>query len=216
NLKLSSPKWDLLKFQVREALEEYDYFEASFDQLLDLQQPFLKALKQLIDLPFEIKQLANPFLAFGLEKTILRMILESFGLEKYMDELVDSTNNHLRAMKYGRTNTSSSIGDPKKNWRMDKYKSFTQLFHSYAWRILQRQLTVVYHRVMMKGNETSYSIRVFASPRGGYLVKVPKELVDDKNPMLFKPFDLEEVLKFYYLKTVQVATKSTIKAYCDV
>ncbi|MBA0803586.1 hypothetical protein Gohar_013780, partial [Gossypium harknessii] len=62
NLKLSSPKWDLLKFQVQEALEEYDYFEASFDQLLELQWPFLKALKQLIDLPFQIKQLANPFM----------------------------------------------------------------------------------------------------------------------------------------------------------
>ncbi|MBA0618720.1 hypothetical protein Godav_028021 [Gossypium davidsonii] len=81
---------------------------------------------------------------------------------------------------------------------------------------LNGQLTVVYHHVMMKGNENSYSIRVFASPRAGYLVKVPKELVDDKNPMLFKPFDLEEVLKFYYLQTVQVATKSTIKAYCNV
>nr|KJB44680.1 hypothetical protein B456_007G266200 [Gossypium raimondii] len=45
-------------------------------------------------------------LALGLEKTILRMILESFGLEKYMDELVDSTTNHLKGMKYGRINTS--------------------------------------------------------------------------------------------------------------
>ncbi|MBA0618721.1 hypothetical protein Godav_028021 [Gossypium davidsonii] len=171
------------------------------------------------------------------------MILESFGLEKYMDELVDSTNNHLRAIEYERINTSElthgvpahcdhttmtllcqlnevQVLEIEKNWRMDNYKSFTQLFHSYAWRILQLwlngQLTVVYHHVMMKGNENSYSIRVFASPRAGYLVKVPKELVDDKNPMLFKPFDLEEVLKFYYLQTVQVATKSTIKAYCNV
>ncbi|MBA0770630.1 hypothetical protein Gotri_019238, partial [Gossypium trilobum] len=251
NLKLSSPKWDLLKFQVREALEEYDYFEASFDQLLELQRPFLKALKQLIDLPFQIKQLANPFvpmlglyqdcmrayplmmhifkslapftlLALGLEKTILRMILESFSLEKYMDELVDSTNNHLRAMKYGRINTSELTHGVPAHCDHTTMTLLCQLneVQKVNFVLLQvwlnGQLTVVYHRMMMKGNETSYSIRVFASPREGYLVKVPKELVDDKNPMLFKPFDLEEVLKFYYLQTVQVATKSTIKAYCNV
>ncbi|MBA0776830.1 hypothetical protein Gotri_011773 [Gossypium trilobum] len=39
-------------------------------------------------------------LASELEKTILKMILESFGLEKYMDELIDSTNYQLRVMKY--------------------------------------------------------------------------------------------------------------------
>ncbi|KAB2005439.1 hypothetical protein ES319_D11G269600v1 [Gossypium barbadense] len=69
---------------------------------------------------------------------------------------------------------------------------------------------------MMKGNEARYSIGLFAWPRGGYLVKVPKELVDDKNPMLFKPVDLEEFLKFYSPQIVQGATKSSLKAYCSV
>ena len=34
------------------------------------------------------------------------MILESFGLEKYMDELMDSTNYILRLMKYEGPQTS--------------------------------------------------------------------------------------------------------------
>ncbi|MBA0742326.1 hypothetical protein Gogos_015394 [Gossypium gossypioides] len=144
------------------------------------------------------------------------MILESFGLEKYMDELSDSTNNHLRAMKYGRPNTSSRIGDPKQKWRMDEFKSFTQLFRSHAWRILQRRLSSCYHRVLMEGNKARYSIGLFARPRGGYLVKVPKELVDDKNPMLFKPFDLEEFLKTFSPQIVQGRGKSALKAYCSV
>ncbi|PPD93403.1 hypothetical protein GOBAR_DD09649 [Gossypium barbadense] len=125
------------------------------------------------------------------------MILESFGLEKYMDELVDSTTNHLNAMKYGRINTSEPT-------------------HGVPAHCDHTTMTLLCQLNEVQGNETSYSIRVFASRREGYLVKVPKELVDDKNPMLLKPFDLEEVLKFYYLQTVQVGTKSTIKAYCNV
>lgn len=39
-------------------------------------------------------------LALGLEKTIKRMVLEIFGVEKYMDELVDSTDYSLRLIKY--------------------------------------------------------------------------------------------------------------------
>ncbi|KAA3473136.1 putative 2-oxoglutarate-dependent dioxygenase AOP1 [Gossypium australe] len=297
NLKPSSPEWDLLKFQVREALEEYSCFEASFDQLLELRQPVLEALEQLFDLPSQTKQLCvsdKPFrayfgppsrlyesmstddahsvenieqcltttlwpqgnisfsktlasftqLASGLEKTILRMILESFGLEKYMDELVDSTNNHLRAMKYGRTNTSEpTLGVPAHcdhttmtllcqlnevqgleiqnktgewiNINPSPNSFVVMLGESFSvW--LNGRLPSAYHRVMMKGNETRYSIGLFARPRGGYLVKVPKELVDDKNPMLFKPFDLEEFLKIYSPQAVQGATKSTLKAYCSV
>ncbi|MBA0770634.1 hypothetical protein Gotri_019242 [Gossypium trilobum] len=161
-------------------------------------------------------------LASGLERTILRMILESFGLEKYMDELVDSTNNHLRAMKYGRTNTSEpTLGLPAHCdhttmtllCQLNEVQNVNFVLLQ-VW--LNGRLSSAYHRVMMKGNEARYSIGLFAWPRGGYLVKVPKELVDDKNPMLFKPFDLEEFLKIYSPQAVQGATKSTLKAYCSV
>ncbi|OMP00229.1 Isopenicillin N synthase [Corchorus olitorius] len=39
-------------------------------------------------------------IASGLEKKIWRMILESFGVEKYADELIGSTNYKLRLIKY--------------------------------------------------------------------------------------------------------------------
>ncbi|KAK8663674.1 hypothetical protein V6N13_083481 [Hibiscus sabdariffa] len=41
-------------------------------------------------------------LASGLEKTIRRMILDIFGVEKYADELIESTNYLLKVMKYER------------------------------------------------------------------------------------------------------------------
>ncbi|KAK8617618.1 hypothetical protein V6N13_080528 [Hibiscus sabdariffa] len=47
-------------------------------------------------------------IASRLEKTIKRMILEIFGLEKHIDELMNSTNHHLRIMKY----ESPKTGEP--------------------------------------------------------------------------------------------------------
>ncbi|KAK8300666.1 hypothetical protein V6Z12_D05G407600 [Gossypium hirsutum] len=164
NLKPGSPEWDLVKSQVREALEEYGCFEALFDPILELRKVVFGALQEAFDLPLETKKLCvsdKPFrgylnprsglfqslsmddacvaeniercvtntlwpqgnisfsktlasftqLASELEKTILKMILESFGLEKYMDELIDSTNYHLRVMKYEKPKTKDSTHD---------------------------------------------------------------------------------------------------------
>ncbi|KAK8271639.1 hypothetical protein V6Z11_D11G273900 [Gossypium hirsutum] len=233
NLKPISPEWDLLEFRVREALEEYG---------------FLEALEQLFDLPLQTKQLCvsdKPFRAYhgspsrlyesistddahiaeNIEQCVTTTLSPqgnisfSFGLEKYMDELVDSTNNHLRAMKYGRPNTSEpTLGTVQGLEILNKNGEWMNINPSpnsfVVW--LNGRLSSAYHRVMMKGNEARYSIGLFAWPRGGYLVKVPKELVDDKNPMLFKPVDLEEFLKFYSPQIVQGATKSSLKAYCSV
>ncbi|MBA0788719.1 hypothetical protein Gotri_027934 [Gossypium trilobum] len=150
------------------------------------------------------------------------MILESFGLEKYMDELSDSTNNHLRAMKYGRPNTSEpTLGIPPHcdNTILTLLSQLNgvQKVNFVLLQIwLNGRLSSCYHRVLMEGNEARYSIGLFARPRGGHLVKVPKELVDDKNPMLFKPFDLEEFLKTFSPQIVQGRGKSALKAYCSV
>ncbi|XP_038999707.1 probable 2-oxoglutarate-dependent dioxygenase AOP1.2 [Hibiscus syriacus] len=45
-------------------------------------------------------------LVMELEKTIMRMISRVLGVEKYVVELIDSTNYQLRAMKYEGSNTS--------------------------------------------------------------------------------------------------------------
>ncbi|KAL4351911.1 hypothetical protein GQ457_06G020360 [Hibiscus cannabinus] len=154
-LKPDSPDWDLVKVQVRQALEEFGCFEALFDKVLEVRDVLFGAMEELFDLPSPTKQLCTsdkPYrgyhesmmlrqnycvpvdeahiaqiidqdltnilwpqgnisfskiivsftqLAAGLEKTIRRMVLESFGVEKYMDELNDATNYNLRALKYG-------------------------------------------------------------------------------------------------------------------
>ncbi|XP_039047829.1 probable 2-oxoglutarate-dependent dioxygenase AOP1 [Hibiscus syriacus] len=56
-LKPGSPEWDSVKAQVREALEEHGYFEASFDRVAELRTPVFGALEELFDLPLQRKKL---------------------------------------------------------------------------------------------------------------------------------------------------------------
>ncbi|KAI6681772.1 hypothetical protein NL676_035653 [Syzygium grande] len=51
------------------------------------------------------------------------------------------------------------------------------------------------HRVMMSGTETRYSIGSFSAIRG--VIKCPSELVDEQHPLLFKPFDEIDLLRFH-------------------
>ncbi|KAK8692659.1 hypothetical protein V6N13_070266 [Hibiscus sabdariffa] len=301
-MKPGSPEWDLVKFQVREAVEAYGCFEALAEQVLEVRQPVFGALEQLFDLPLQTKKLCvsnKPFrgysvsssglfesmsvddahiaenverclntsfwpqgntnisetlvsfiqLASGLEKTVLRMILESFGVEKYTDELSESTNYQLRAMKYGKPKPCSDptlgivahcdqnlmtllyqneVNGLEIENKVGEWISIRPSLHSFVVIIgetlsvwLNGALSSPCHRVMIKENKDRYSLGLFARMRGGYLAKTPKELVDDHNPMLFKPFDYEEFSKFYHAQIAQgVAAsgflRSGLKSYCTL
>ncbi|XVF25054.1 hypothetical protein REPUB_Repub13aG0180800 [Reevesia pubescens] len=166
DLKPGTPEWDLVKVQVRQALEEHGCFEALFDNVLVLRKSLFGALEEFFDLPLQTKMCCvseqpymgykggpseplfesmtisdatiaenieqrltnivwpegntsfsktlNSFseLASGLVKTIKRMILESFGLEKYMDELMDFTNHTLKFIKYKVPDSEPIVGMP--------------------------------------------------------------------------------------------------------
>ncbi|XP_038999729.1 probable 2-oxoglutarate-dependent dioxygenase AOP1 [Hibiscus syriacus] len=288
NLKPGSPEWDLVKFQVCEALEEYGCFEASFDQFFKLQNAVFGAMEEIFDLPLETKKLyvsdklfrgyfVSPSglleimtideaqsaenieqrltttlwpqgnlsfsktlvsfteLASRLEKTIRRMILEIFGVEKYIDELIDSTNYILKLKKNEGPQTSEPTPNMVTLWYQNEVdgleiqkkdgdwinvKSSSNSFivmigeSLHVW--LNGGLSATYHRVMKKGNKARYSVGLCATPRGGYQVKAPEELVDDKNPALFKPFDYEEFLGFYLAQVIAGDAKHDLKGYCSV
>ncbi|KAK9041884.1 hypothetical protein V6N11_016972 [Hibiscus sabdariffa] len=277
-LKPGSPDWDLVKVQVRQALEEYGCFEALFDKVLEVRDVLFGAMEELFDLPSPTKQLCTsdkPYrgyhdatakllresmsvdeahiaqiidqdltnilwpqgnisfsktivsftqLAAGLEKTIRRMVLESFGVEKYMDELNDATNYNLRALKYGSgeppvaagvhtdkgmitvlyQNEVNGLEIQTKDGEWIKIKpsprSFVIMIGDSLSAWLNGRFSPVYHRVVKKGNKVRYSIILFSNPRGGYSVKAPEELVDGKNGLLFKPFDYEEYLQYFSVR----------------
>ncbi|KAG6581246.1 putative 2-oxoglutarate-dependent dioxygenase AOP1, partial [Cucurbita argyrosperma subsp. sororia] len=52
NLEAGSPKWELAKALVKEALQEFGCFEASFDKVADeVRKRLFEALEELFDLP---------------------------------------------------------------------------------------------------------------------------------------------------------------------
>ncbi|XVF26680.1 hypothetical protein REPUB_Repub14bG0038700 [Reevesia pubescens] len=296
DLKPGTPEWDLVKVQVRQALQEYGCFEAFFDKILELRKAIFGALEELFDLPLETKKLyvsdklfrgyygpkvplyesmiidesniaesieqrltnilwpqgntsfSKTLLSFseltsGLEKTIRRMVLESFGLEKYMDEHMDLTNYILRVMKYEGPQTREPIlgarahsdqnmvtllyqnevngleiqtkGDEWINVKPSPDSFIVMIGESLSvW--LNGRLWPPHHRVIMTTNKTRYCVGLFATPRGGYKVKAPEELVDEDNPMFFKPFDYEEFLGFYSNEVARGAVGSGLKVYCSV
>ncbi|CDP08458.1 unnamed protein product [Coffea canephora] len=296
-LKPGAPEWDLVKDQVRKALEEYGCFEALFDKIpLELQKSLFDALEELFDLPLQTKvrnSSKKPFHGYvgqypmvplyesmgiddatisekvesftdllwpegnsnfcktvhsysdqlsDLDKIVRRMILESLGAEKYMDEHMDSTNYLLRVMKYkGPQTTEPKLGlnaHTDKNivtilsqnqvqglelltkdghWIDVKPSpgSFIVMIGDSLLAWTNGRLHSPYHQVMMTGNEARYSAGLFSIPKAGYIIKAPEELVDEEHPLLFKPFDHVEFLSFYYTEAGQRA-QSALKTYCGV
>ncbi|XVF74656.1 hypothetical protein PTKIN_Ptkin13bG0128700 [Pterospermum kingtungense] len=182
-------------------------------------------------------------LASGLEKTIRRMVLDIFGVEKYMDELMDSTNYILRLMKYGGSQTSEptvvarahfdqnmvtllyqnevnglEIQTKDGEWINVKPspKTFIVMIGESLSVWLNGRLSPPPHRVTMTGNKTRYCAGLFATPRGGYQVKAPEEFVDEEHPRLFKPFDYEDFLGFYSTEVARGTIGSGLKVYCSV
>ncbi|KAA8541850.1 hypothetical protein F0562_023002 [Nyssa sinensis] len=177
-----------------------------------------------------------------LDHIVRRMVLESLGMGKYLEEHIESTNYLLRVMKYkGPQTTETKLGlnaHTDKNIVTILYQnevaglevqtkdggwinvkpsphSFTVMIGDslYAWA--NGRLHSPYHRVMMSGNETRYSVGLFSIPKEGYIIKAPEELVDEEHPLLFKPFDHVQFLGFYYTEAGQKA-ESALKTYCGV
>ncbi|PKI62056.1 probable 2-oxoglutarate-dependent dioxygenase AOP1 [Punica granatum] len=177
-----------------------------------------------------------------LDQIIRRMILESLGVEKYLEEHLNSTNYLLRVMKYKGPHTPETklglnahtdknivtilyqnqvegLEIQTKDGEWISFKPSPESFivmigdSLYAWA--NARLHSPNHRIMMSGNETRYSAGLFSIPKAGYIIKAPDELVDEEHPLLFKPFDHVQFLGFYYTEEGQRA-ESALKAYCGV
>lgn len=82
-----------------------------------------------------------------------------------------------------------------------------------AW--LNGRVHAPYHRVMMTGDKARYSAGLFSIPKAGYTIMAPDEVVDEAHPLLFKPFDHVEFLRFYYSEAGQKA-ESALEVFCGV
>ncbi|KAI9107491.1 hypothetical protein K1719_021528 [Acacia pycnantha] len=179
-----------------------------------------------------------------LDQIVRKMVLESLGVEKYLDEHMNSTNYVLRVMKYSAPQTEdakiginshtdknivttlcqlngiSGLDVETKDGKWITYQpssahSFVVMIGNSFLAWSNGRLYSPFHRVMMTGNEARYSAGLFSIPKGGYVIKAPEELVDEEHPLLYKPFDHVEFLKYYYTEEGQ-RQKFALKAYCGV
>ncbi|CAJ2656212.1 unnamed protein product [Trifolium pratense] len=177
-----------------------------------------------------------------LDQIIRKMILESLGVEKYLEEHMNSTNYLLRVMKYKGPQTSDTklglsthtdknvvtilyqnqvegLEVMTKDGKWISYKptqgSFVVMIGDtlHAWS--NGRLHSPFHRVMMSGNEARYSTGLFSIPKGGYIIKAPEELVDEEHPLLFKPYDHVDFLKYYYSEKGQ-RDQFAMRTFCGV
>ncbi|CAN0858505.1 Probable 2-oxoglutarate-dependent dioxygenase AOP1.2 [Linum grandiflorum] len=178
DLNPNSWEWEVLKSQVYLSLKDFGCFKARFPELqLKAAKAMIAELKQLFDLPLDIKLLNTSDMPFGgfigqstfaplyqsfgiedpfslpklqslthallpdkpslrlckVEETIRRMVVESLGIDKYIEEHLRSSFDTLRFMKYDGININMNENEPKfgLNSHMDQ-DLMTVLYSNYA------------------------------------------------------------------------------------
>ncbi|KAL3330905.1 hypothetical protein AABB24_034631 [Solanum stoloniferum] len=170
-----------------------------------------------------------------LDEMLKRMIFETLGLNHYIDEFLDSNIFFLRFTNY-KANKGKDGDIPElpshtdgayltiikqkqiglqvlnKNGEWIELNTSPNSYFVLAGDVLMAwtngRLQSAPHRVHMKSDR--YSIQLFSIPKPDYTVKVPKELVDEEHPLLFKPFNMSEFYKYI------ISTGGNLKKYCGL
>ncbi|KDP40827.1 hypothetical protein JCGZ_24826 [Jatropha curcas] len=175
-----------------------------------------------------------------LDKIVRRMIVESFGVEKYLDEHMNSTYYFLRVAKYKAPETTEKITGLRAHTDKNTISIFYQnqvdgleiqsrngdwipiMFSPDSFLVLigeslnawtNGRLCSPYHRVMLSGNKPRYSASFFSVPKDGYIIKALEELVDEDHPLLYKPFDYSDYLKRRFADDVKIKSVPPLKSY---
>ena len=175
-----------------------------------------------------------------LEQLITEMIFQSLGVEKYLESHRKNLNPTIRMIKYNTPNSDEpQIGisaHRDKNFltilQQNEVDGLEVQLKDGNWiKVTPSASTFIVmvgesllgwcngrlycpkHQVMMRVNETRYSIALFSAVKG--IIQCPKELVDENYPLLFKPFDEVGLLCFTQTEEGRKA-EFTLKAYCGV
>ncbi|OAY86108.1 putative 2-oxoglutarate-dependent dioxygenase AOP1.2 [Ananas comosus] len=175
-----------------------------------------------------------------LEQMVERMILESLGLEKYFQSHIESLEYAVRLSEYGvpldrETKIAmQSHVDPNMITIIAQHEvgglevqaedgswiavepspdSFVVMTgEAFAVRTNGR-LPPCRHRVRITGEKKRYSALFSSRPKDGCVVQVPEELVDDEHPLLYKPCDYNEYIKFRFSEEGK-KVKDTLASFC--
>ncbi|KAK2984900.1 hypothetical protein RJ640_008665 [Escallonia rubra] len=254
NLNPGTNSWSLTRTDVVRALEDYGCFIAVYDKVsLELHNAIFSASKELLDLPTETKVLntsttpshgyvgQEPVLA-ELDQLVMRMVSQSYGVEKYYDLLLGSTSYLLRLIKY----RGPQPDEKKLGIVPHTDKSFMSILHqrqvkgleiktkdgewilvdpspSSSFVVMAGDACMAWtngrieppsHRVIMCGEEERYSLGLFTFIRD-LTIQIPEELADAERPLQYEAFDHYKFIDFYYTDEGK-RSKCAIKSYCGV
>nr|KJB70378.1 hypothetical protein B456_011G070500 [Gossypium raimondii] len=175
-----------------------------------------------------------------LDRMVKKMVFESYGVGKYYDSHVKSTEYLLRLIKYRvpHEDERDLNGSPDHT-----DKSFITILHDndvaglqiktkdgdwigvepsgsmflvmagdafLAWS--NGRIHSPIHRVKVEAEKERYSLAFFSF--SGEIIETPKELVDEAHPLLFKPFHNMDMLRLYSLENVQKYVDFISQAKC--
>ena len=112
-------------------------------------------------------------------------------------------------MKKKNLGSASALVD----WRPLYMFDTNYLTGSQAWS--NGRLEAVIHRVQVAGDEDRYSTNYSCNIKDGILVEAPQELVDEENPLLFKPFYHKDYIQFRFSES-GLKAESPLKALCGL
>ncbi|CDP11141.1 unnamed protein product [Coffea canephora] len=171
-----------------------------------------------------------------LHEVIIRMVFESYGVEKYYESFRESIAYVCRVNKY---RAATKFTEKYVGLVAHTDLSFMTILHQnqvnglevrsndgswipvdfppssfavvagdalMAWS--NGRIHSILHRVMMASEEPRYSILLFAYKKG--MVEAPEELVHEQHPLLFKPFDNLDLVSLAYAERV-IVTEDKLK-----
>ncbi|XP_009146229.1 probable 2-oxoglutarate-dependent dioxygenase AOP1 isoform X2 [Brassica rapa] len=166
------------------------------------------------------------------------MLMESFGLEKYVEEHLTSAKNRFHLFKYKGLddNTEEDVGidthidrhfltilcqndvvdglEIRAKDGEEWFKAKPSQDSSYLVMVLLNgRVHPPLHHVVITGKKDRYVAGLFLRPKEGLIINAPEEIVDDEHPRLYKPFNFEDYFKFTYIDTKK-RDLPALKAYC--
>ncbi|KAG6726805.1 hypothetical protein I3843_02G084700 [Carya illinoinensis] len=173
-----------------------------------------------------------------LDEMVTRMVFENYGAEKYYDSHLELTSRTLSLLRYKKHQKDGNNEGIKTH--TDKH--FTTILHQNRVRGLEvktkdgewigfdpspssflflagdalqvwsnDRIQASLHRVMLVENEERYSLGTFAFHEG--TIHVPEELIDEKHPLQYNPFNNNEYAK---AQVALIQKEISLKSFCGV
>ncbi|KAI3761542.1 hypothetical protein L1987_51960 [Smallanthus sonchifolius] len=176
-----------------------------------------------------------------LDKIVMKMIAESYGIEEHYESFSGSSSYLLKPTKY-----LHAQGDEKVlgimphtdkcfmtylhqdevngleilskdgEWIEVEYSpsSFVVMAADALMAWTNGRIDAPTHRVMLRGDKDRYVLGLFTTIKD-HIIQIPQELVDEHHPLQFQAFDNYKYMQFYYTPE-GLNSECPIKTYCGI